>query len=125
LKASKRIFGGEWEECSLSSSDERVAIVMEITENIRHNTESLANLLTLEIGKVPSESVGELVEIFEVAQSIEARAAECGGDHTHVTRQYNSKDSTRRVELVGKGTLSLTVALIVFDLLYLFHFRSL
>ena len=59
--------------------DERVRIVLAVADAIAKNATLLGNLLTLEVGKTPSESLGELAEIAEVAAAIGERADECGG----------------------------------------------
>ena len=48
--------------------DERVRIVLAVADAIAKNATHLGNLLTLEVGKTPSESLGELAEIAEVAR---------------------------------------------------------
>ena len=76
--------------------DERVRIVLAIADAIAKNATHLGNLLTLEVGKVPSESLGELEEIAEVAAAIGERADECGGPLPHPVRRYESRDQTRK-----------------------------
>ena len=74
----------------------RVAIVLEVNEAIKTNAAELANLTTLEIGKVPSEATGEIVEVHEVAEAIAERVGECGGDEAYPTRVYPSRDPRRK-----------------------------
>ena len=77
------------------SARTRVGIVREIDDEIKMRSQHLANLLVLEVGKVPSEASGEIVEIHEVVQAIVERVEECGGDAPYPVRQYASRDPRR------------------------------
>ena len=76
--------------------DERVRIVLAVADAIAKNATHLGNLLTLEVGKTPSESLGELAEIAEVAAAIGERKDECGGSLAYPVRRYESRDQTRK-----------------------------
>jgi acyl-CoA reductase-like NAD-dependent aldehyde dehydrogenase len=84
------------------SGNKRVQIILEMNSEFESLLEPLANLETFEIGKIPSESKGEMIEIFDVAKVVEQRAAEVGGNQPYFTRQYDSSDPKRR-ELNWKG----------------------
>eukprot|EP00912_Choanoflagellata_sp_UC4_P002030 UC4_evm1s1298 len=76
--------------------DKRVDIVLEMTEALEENVHALGLLETLEIGKIPSESRGELIEVFDVAKVIDKRRQEVGGPYPYFTRKYESSDPKRR-----------------------------
>eukprot|EP01101_Sappina_pedata_P005709 TRINITY_DN2683_c0_g1_i1.p1 TRINITY_DN2683_c0_g1~~TRINITY_DN2683_c0_g1_i1.p1 ORF type:complete len:568 (-),score=306.90 TRINITY_DN2683_c0_g1_i1:90-1724(-) len=84
------------------SADKRVDIIIEMCEEMRKHNQALADLETFEIGKIPSESNGELIEIYDVEEVIKKRRSELGGSEPYYTRVYDSSDPKRR-ELGWKG----------------------
>eukprot|EP00736_Rhodelphis_marinus_P001195 Rmarinus@m.19108 len=78
------------------SSSKRVEIVMEMNAALSAKVEELGRLETLEVGKIPTESRGELIEVFDVADVIKARSGELGGDRPYYCRDYESGDPKRR-----------------------------
>ena len=87
---------------SKMTGDQRVAFIEKLNVALEAKLADFSTLLTLEVGKVPTESRGEMVEVFDVVDVIRKRSAELGGDKPYFTRVYDSCDPKRR-ELGWKG----------------------
>ena len=78
------------------SGTKRLAIIGEMVAALKEKRDDLATLLTLEVGKIKTESHGELNEVFDLYETLKDLTKESGGDHTHRMDHGESFEPKRR-----------------------------
>ena len=82
-----------WKELT---GNQRVEILTAVGEALKSKMGPLSKMLSIEIGKIPTEGEGEITEVLDVLKLIQERAAEVGGNKKFRVIEYPSGEEERR-----------------------------